>query len=126
MDYSLIPSTVFTEPNIGCAGLKEREAKEKGIKINVGSFQFRSLGRAHASGEISGMVKFISDANTDKILGVHIIGAHASEIIHEAVIAIKMGMKSRELEDTMHSHPVYSEVLMEGAADVNKRAIHKI
>jgi len=126
MDYSLIPSTVFTEPNIGCAGLKEREAKEKGMKINVGSFQFRSLGRAHASGEISGMVKFISDANTDKILGVHIIGAHASEIIHEAVIAIKMGMKSRELEDTMHSHPVYSEVLMEGAADVNKRAIHKI
>jgi dihydrolipoamide dehydrogenase len=126
MDYSLIPSTVFTEPEIGSVGLKEKEADEKGIKINKGSFQFRSLGRAHASGKISGMVKFISDANTDNILGVHIIGAHASEIIHEGVVAIKMGMKSSELEDTMHSHPVYSEALMEGAADVNKRAIHKI
>ena len=125
MDYSLIPSTVFTEPEIGCAGLKEREAEEKGIKINRGTFQFRSLGRAHASGEIAGMVKFISDSITDKILGVHIIGAHATEMIHEGVVAIKMGMKSKELEDTMHSHPVYSEVLMEGAADVNKRAIHK-
>ncbi|HLA48376.1 MAG TPA: dihydrolipoyl dehydrogenase [Nitrospinota bacterium] len=125
MDYSLIPSTIFTEPEVGCVGLKENDANEKGIKINTGSFQFRSLGRAHASGEISGMVKVISDANTDKVLGVHIIGAHASEIIHEGVVAIKMGMKSKELEDTMHSHPVYSEGLMEGAADIHRRAIHK-
>jgi dihydrolipoamide dehydrogenase len=125
MDYSVIPSTVFTEPEIGCVGLKEKEAVEKGININTGSFQFRALGRAHASGEISGMVKVISDADTDKILGVHIIGAHASEMVHEAVAAIKMGMTSKGLEDTIHSHPVFSEGIMEAAADVHGRAIHK-
>jgi dihydrolipoamide dehydrogenase len=126
MDYSLIPSTVFTEPEIGYAGLSERNAAEKGINTVTGSFQFRALGRAHASGKISGMVKIVSDSENDRILGVHIIGAHASEIIHEAVIAMKMGIKSSELEDTIHSHPVYSEALMEGAADVHGRAIHKI
>lgn len=126
MDYSLIPSVVFTEPEIGCVGLKEKEAREKGIEVNIGTFQFRALGKAHASGEISGMVKVLSECNTDKVLGVHIIGEHASEIIHEAVVAIKMGMKSKELENTIHAHPVYSEGLMECAADVHGRAIHKI
>jgi len=125
MDYSVIPSAVFTEPEIGCAGLKERDAVERGIKINKGSFQLRALGRAHAGGEISGMVKVISDGDTDKILGVHIIGAHAAEMIHEAVVAIKMGMTAKDLEDTVHCHPVFSEGIMEAAADVHGRAIHK-
>ncbi|MBI3600842.1 MAG: dihydrolipoyl dehydrogenase [Nitrospinae bacterium] len=126
MDYSVIPSTVFTEPEIGCVGLKEREAVESSIKIAKGFFQFRALGRSHASGEISGMVKVISDAGTDKVLGVHIIGAHASEMVHEAVVAIKMGMRAKELEDTIHAHPVFSEGIMEAAADVHGRAIHKL
>lgn len=125
MDYSVIPSSVFTEPEIGCVGLKERDAIERGIKINKGSFQLRALGRAHASGDISGMVKVISDAGTDKVLGVHIIGSHATEMIHEAVAAMKAGMTSKGLEDTIHCHPVFSEGIMEAAADVHGRAIHK-
>ncbi|MEK6591342.1 MAG: dihydrolipoyl dehydrogenase [Nitrospinota bacterium] len=126
MDYSVIPLTIFTEPEIGFVGLREKDAVDKGIKVKTGSFQLRSLGRAHASHEISGMVKVVSEYDTDKILGVHIIGAHASEIVHEAIVAIRMGMKSRELEETIHAHPVFSEGVMEGAADVHGRAIHKL
>ncbi len=124
IDYSVIPAAIFTMPEIGSVGLREHQAKEMGYEVNIGRFQFRGLGKAHAIGEISGMVKIISEKNTDRILGVHIIGPHASDIIHEAAVAMRLGAKARDLAHTIHAHPTLSEALMEAAEDVHGMAIH--
>ncbi len=124
MDYSVVPAAIFTSPEIGSVGLREHQASDKGIKINVGRFQFRALGKAHAMGEIAGMIKIIADAETDKVLGMHIIGPHASDLVHEGALAIQSGLTARELADTIHAHPTLAEGLMEAAEDVHGEAIH--
>ncbi len=124
MDYSVVPAAIFTSPEIGSVGLREHQASDKGIKINVGRFQFRALGKAHAMGEIAGMIKIIADAETDKVLGMHIIGPHASDLVHEGALAIQSGLTVRELADTIHAHPTLAEGLMEAAEDVHGEAIH--
>lgn len=124
MDYSVIPSAIFTMPEIGSVGLREQQAVAQGIKYRAGRFQFRALGKAHAMGEISGMVKIISEAETDKVLGVHIFGAHATDLIHEGALAMKMGATAAELGRTVHAHPTLSEALMEAAEDVHGMAVH--
>lgn len=126
MDYSVIPVTIFTHPEIGSVGLKEREAKEKGIGYRIGRFPFRALGKAHALGEIAGEVKLIADASTDKLLGAHIIGPHATDLIHQAALALKEGLTASELGDMIHSHPTLSEAIMEAAHDIHKMSIHQI
>jgi len=125
MDYSVVPSAIFTSPEIASVGLREFQAREKGIPIVTGTFQYRALGKAHAMGEITGLFKIVADAKTDKILGVHIIGAHASDIIHEAALGIKSGLKVKEMAEMIHAHPTLSEGLMEAAEDVHHMAIHK-
>lgn len=124
MDHSVVPAAIFTSPEIASVGLRQHQAEEKGIKFNVGHFQYRGLGKAHAMGEIAGFFKVISDANTDKILGVHIVGAHAADIIHEAAVAMKNGITVKELADTIHAHPTLAEGLMEAAEDVHGEAVH--
>jgi dihydrolipoamide dehydrogenase len=124
MDYRVVPYAIFTSPEIAAVGLKENQAIEKGIKIKTGHFQFRANGKAHVMGEITGFVKFVSDESSDRILGVHIIGPHASDLIHEAAIAIKSGLKTKDIADTIHSHPTLSEAMMEAAEDVHGEAIH--
>ncbi|HAK88230.1 MAG TPA: dihydrolipoyl dehydrogenase, partial [Nitrospiraceae bacterium] len=124
IDYSVVPAAIFTSPEIGSVGLREHHAQEKGIKIKTGHFQFRALGKAHAMGEISGMFKVVADADTDKVLGVHIIGAHASDLVHEGALAIKSGLTVRQLADMIHAHPTLAEGLMEAAEDVHGEAIH--
>ncbi|VAX29311.1 Dihydrolipoamide dehydrogenase [hydrothermal vent metagenome] len=124
IDYSVVPAAIFTSPEIASVGLREDQASEKGIDYITGHFQFRSLGKAHAMGEISGFVKVIADKKTDRLLGVHIIGPHASDLIHEAAVAIKAGLKVRDIADTIHAHPTLSEGLMEAAEDVHGEAIH--
>ncbi len=124
MDYTAIPACTFTDPEIASVGLKEKEAIEKGIDINTGKFPFRILGKAQVIGEIAGEIKIVADKKSDKILGVHIIGPHATDLIHEAVIAIKAGITSKELAEAFHAHPTFSEGLMEAALDVHKIAIH--
>jgi len=124
IDYTVVPAGIFTSPEIGSVGLREYQAVEKGIKVRTGHFQFRSLGKAHVVGEIAGFIKIVSDEASDRILGVHIIGPHASDIIHEAAIAIKKGMKTRDIAETIHAHPTLSEGLMEAAEDVHGEAIH--
>ena len=111
-------------PEIGSVGLREADAREKGIKYRVGRFQFRGLGKAHIMGEIAGMAKIIADEATDKVLGVHICGAHAADLIHEGVLAIQMGATAKQLGDMIHIHPTLSEVMRETAEDVHKSAIH--
>ena len=124
MDYTVVPSGIFTMPEIGSVGLRERQAIEKGIKYRVGRFPFRVLGRSHAMGEITGMAKIIADEATDRVLGVHICGAHATDLIHEGALAIQMGATAQQLGAMIHAHPTFAEAIMEASEDVRKMAIH--
>ncbi|MDH4028987.1 MAG: dihydrolipoyl dehydrogenase, partial [Nitrospirota bacterium] len=124
VNYNVIPAAIFTNPEIGSVGLREKQAVEKGLKYKVGRFQFRSLGKAHAMGEIAGLFKIIADEATDKILGAHIIGAHASDLIHEVAVAMENGLTVRDIAHTIHAHPTLAEGVMEAAEDVHDSAIH--
>jgi dihydrolipoamide dehydrogenase len=124
MNYDVVPAGIFTMPEIGSVGLREHWARERGIEIKIGRFNFRTLGKAQAMGEIAGMVKIIADAETDKVLGCHIIGAHATDIVHEAAVAMMKGATAKELGETIHSHPTLSEAVMEAAEDLHGLCIH--
>lgn len=124
MDYSVVPSGTFTSPEIGSVGLREHQAAEQGINVKVGRFQFRMLGKAHVIGEITGMVKILAGAASGKVLGVHIIGPHASELVHEGALAMQAGLTAEGIADMIHAHPTLSECIMEAAADVNGEATH--
>ncbi len=124
MNYRGIPAGIFTYPEVGVVGLTEQQARESGHEVSVGRFQMRGLGKAHAEREISGEVKIIADAGDDAILGVHIVGAHAADLIHEAAVAIRNNLTASQLGDTIHSHPTLSEAIMEAAHDVHGTAIH--
>ncbi len=124
MEYCAIPSVIFTFPEIASVGLKEHEAVEKGFSIITGHFPFRALGKAHAIGEISGICKVIADSKTDRVLGVHIIGPHASDIIHEGVLAVRHRLTVRQISETIHAHPTLSEGLKEASDDILGHSIH--
>jgi dihydrolipoamide dehydrogenase len=124
MEYDVIPAAVFTMPEIGSVGLREQEAAAKGVKVKTGRFQYRGLGKAHAMGEIVGLFKVIADPQTDKVLGVHICGAHASDLVHEGALAIRMGATTRQLGSMIHAHPTLAEGILEAVEDVHGMAIH--
>jgi len=124
VNYDVIPAAIFTSPEIGSVGLREKQVIEKGIKYKVGRFQVRGLGKAHAMGEISGMFKIIADEETDKILGAHIIGPHASDLIHEVALAMEKGLTTKDIAHTIHAHPTLAEGVMEAAEDVHDAAVH--
>ncbi len=124
INRSVVPSAIFTSPEIASVGLREKQALDKGYRIKIGRFQFRALGKAHAMGEISGLIKIIADEQNDKILGAHIIGPHASDLIHEIALAINKGLTVKDIADTIHAHPTLSEGIMEAAEDVHDSAIH--
>jgi len=124
MDYSVVPSCIFTLPEIGSVGIREKTAAEQGMKYRVGRFHYRTLGKAHAMGEITGMIKIIADEPTDRVVGVHICGAHAADMIHEGALAIQMGATAARLGFMIHAHPTLAEGIMEAAEDVHGMAIH--
>ena len=124
MNYDAIPWVIYTWPEIAWAGKTEQELKNEGIAYNSGSFPLAASGRARAMGETSGLVKIISDAASDRILGVHILGPNASELIAEAVVALEFDGSAEDLARTIHAHPTLSEALHEAALAVDKRAIH--
>ncbi|UCH46380.1 MAG: dihydrolipoyl dehydrogenase [Nitrospiraceae bacterium] len=124
VNYDVIPAAIFTSPEVGSVGLREHQAVEKGIQYNIGRFQFRALGKAHAMGEISGLFKIISEKATDKILGAHIIGPHASDLIHEVAVAMEGGLTVKDIAHTIHAHPTLAEGVMETAEDVHNMAVH--
>jgi dihydrolipoamide dehydrogenase len=126
IDYRVVPSAIFTSPEIASVGLREQQAKDKGIKVNIGRFPFRVLGKAQAIGEIEGVIKILSDNVSDAVLGVHIIGPHASDLIHEAALAMRHGLTPRDIAETIHAHPTLSEGLKEAAEDVYGEAIHTL
>jgi len=124
MNYDTIPSVIYTHPEIAWAGITEQALKAAGTEYHVGTFPFAASGRARAAGDSSGMVKVLADAATDRVLGVHIIGAHCSELIAQAVIAMEMGASSEDLAMTVFAHPTLSESVHEAALAVDGRAIH--
>ncbi len=124
MDYKSMPSVVYTWPEIASVGLAEHEVKESGREYKVGKFPFSANGRARTMAETSGFVKFIADAKTDELLGCHIIGANASDLIQEAVLAFEYRGSSEDIGITVHSHPTLSEAVKEAALGVLGRSIH--
>jgi dihydrolipoamide dehydrogenase len=126
INYDAIAGIIYTNPELAGVGLTEDQAKEKGIDYRVGKFPFRANGRAVANEDVDGMVKFVADAKTDRILGAHILQHAASELIAEAVSVIEFGGSSEDLARTCHSHPTLSEAVKEAAMNVEKRALHII
>jgi len=126
VDVRTIPAVVFTDPEIASAGLTEEEAKEKGHTIKVGKFPFAALGRALSVNDPDGFAKVICDAKTEEILGVHVVGNGAGDLISEAALAIEMGAVVQDINLTVHPHPTLSEAIREAAANALGEAIHII
>lgn len=121
---SLVPACIFTSPEIGAVGLTEQRANEQEIDIRVGKFSFAGLGKALASGESEGFVKWVADAETDQLLGAHAVGPHATDLIAEAAVAVKSELTAEELGKTIHCHPTFGESWMEAAHAVHGACIH--
>ena len=124
MNYEIIPWVIYTWPEIAWVGKTEQELKDAGIEFRSGVFPFAASGRARAMGETGGMIKILGDAVTDRILGVHIIGPSASELISEAVLAMEFDGSTEDIARTIHAHPALSEVMHEAALAVDNRTIH--
>lgn len=124
MNYDVVPSCIFTYPETAGVGLTSQQAEEQGIAVKTGKFPFIALGKAQASGETDGFIKILADEATDRILGVHIIGPHATDLIAEAALAIKLGATTTQLAETIHAHPTFAEGMMEAAEAVHGRSIH--
>ena len=122
-NYLGVPSVIFTHPEVASVGLQESAAAEK-YDIAVGKFPLRALGKAHAENEIAGEVKLIADKKTDKLLGAHIVGIHATEIIHVAALAVGRGLTASQLGKQIFGHPVISEAVMEAAHDMHGMSVH--
>ncbi|HET7359256.1 MAG TPA: dihydrolipoyl dehydrogenase, partial [Rhodanobacteraceae bacterium] len=125
VNYDTIPWVIYTEPEIAWAGKTEQQCKAEGIAYKTGSFPFSAIGRAVAMNETAGQVKVIAHADTDRILGVHMVGPAVSELIAEAVVAMEFKGSSEDLARIVHAHPTLSEAVHEAALAVDKRAIHK-
>jgi dihydrolipoamide dehydrogenase len=125
INYDTVPWVIYTDPEIAWVGKTEQACKAAGIPVKTGAFNFAANGRARAMEHGVGMAKVIAHAETDKILGVHIVGPMASELIAEAVLAMEYGASAEDIARTIHAHPTLSEVVHEAALAVSKTAIHK-
>ncbi|MES2377608.1 MAG: dihydrolipoyl dehydrogenase [Bacteroidota bacterium] len=125
INYNLIPGVVYTWPEVAAVGQTEEQLKEKGVKYKTGSFPFRASGRAVASGDLDGFVKVLADAATDEILGVHMIGPRAADMIAEAVVAMEYRASAEDISRISHAHPTYTEAMREAClAATDNRPIH--
>lgn len=125
MNYNLIPGVVYTWPEVAAVGQTEEELKKAGRKIKIGQFPFKASGRARASMDLDGLVKVIADEETDEVLGVHMIGPRAADMIMEAVVAMEYRASAEDIARICHAHPTFTEALKEAALDATgKRALH--
>ena len=124
VNYDTIPGVVYTTPEVASIGKTEEQLKEKNIKYKIGKFSFMANSRAKAIDDAEGFVKILADEKTDKVLGAHLIGPHAGELIAEIGIAMEFGASSEDIARTCHAHPTFSEAVKEAALSVDKRAIH--
>ena len=124
VNYDAIPNVIYTYPEVASVGKTEEELKAAGVAYNVGKFPFTANGRAKANQQTEGFVKILADAKTDRVLGVHIVGADAGDMIAEAALAIEFGAASEDIARTSHPHPTFTEAVKEAALAVDRRAIH--
>lgn len=124
MNYDLIPSVIYTHPEIAWVGKNEQQLKAEGVEVNVGTFPFAASGRAMAANDTGGFVKVIADAKTDRVLGVHVIGPGAAELVQQGAIGMEFGTSAEDIGMMVFSHPTLSEALHEAALAVNGHAIH--
>jgi len=125
VNYDTVPFVIYTEPEVAWAGKTEKQLKDEGVPYKVGTFPFAAIGRAVAMNEAIGQVKMLAHAETDRILGVHMVGPGVSELIAECVVAMEFKGSSEDLARIVHAHPTLSEAVHEAALSVDKRAIHK-
>lgn len=124
LNYDHVPGCTYCDPEIGSVGLTEAEAKQRGFDVRVGSFPFGVLGRARMAGETEGFVKIVADRKYDEVLGVHMIGPRSTELVAEAVLALRLECTVEELITTIHAHPTFSEAVGEAAHATHGAAIH--
>jgi dihydrolipoamide dehydrogenase len=124
VNYNAIPNVVYTHPEVASVGKTEEELKSEGRDYKKGSFPFLANGRARALAQTEGKVKVLADSATDRILGVHIVGPRAGDLIAEAVLAMEFGASSEDMARTSHAHPTLAEALKEAALGVEGRSIH--
>ena len=124
VNYDAMPAVIYTWPEVASVGLTSQQVKARGIPTCSGTYPFSGAGRARCMGETDGFVKVIAHAKTDRILGVHIIGPRASDMIAECVLAVEFGASSEDIARTVHGHPTFSEALMEAAMAVRKCSIY--
>jgi len=124
INYEAIPGVVYTHPELATVGKSEDDCKAAGIGYKVGKFPFLANSRGRSTGQTDGLVKIVADAKTDKVLGVHILGPQAGNMIHEACIAMEFGASAEDIARTCHAHPTYNEAVKEAALAVDGRAIH--
>ena len=122
VNYNTLPSVIYTWPEVASVGQTEEQLKEKGVSYQAGRFPFTANGRAKALGCVEGFVKILANKETDRILGAHIIGPRASDMLAEAIVAMEMGASSEDIARSFHAHPTLSEVMREAALNVQKRA----
>jgi dihydrolipoamide dehydrogenase len=126
LNYEVIPSIIYTHPEVAAVGKTEQDLKAEGVDYKVGSFPFAAIGRAMTSGETDGLVKILSDANSDQILGAHVVGPSAADLVQQIVIAIEMAASTEDLQLMVFGHPTMSEAVHEAALAVDGRAIHMV
>ncbi|MFH2066106.1 MAG: dihydrolipoyl dehydrogenase [Pseudomonadota bacterium] len=124
MNYRAVPGAIFTSPEVATVGLSEAQAGEQGISVTSESSLFRTTGKAQATGEIAGHAKIVSDADTGRVLGLHIIGPHATDLIAEGTLAVQANLKVEDLANTIHAHPTLSEIICETALKIMGKPIH--
>jgi dihydrolipoamide dehydrogenase len=124
VNYDTVPGVVYTHPEVASVGKTEEQVKASGIAYRVGKFPYMANSRARSIDDAEGMVKIIADKETDKVLGVHIMGPSAGEVIHEACLAMEYGASSEDIARTCHGHPTLSEALKEAAMATYDKAIH--
>ena len=125
INYNLIPGVVYTWPEVASVGFTEEQLKEKGMKFKTGKFPYKALGRARASMDLDGLVKVLADQQTDEILGIHIIGARAADMIAAGVTAMEFRASAEDISRMSHAHPTYMEAVKEAClAATDNRPLH--
>jgi dihydrolipoamide dehydrogenase len=126
VNFDTIPWVIYTEPEIAWVGKTEEQLKAEGVPFKTGTFPFAAVGRAVAMGEPAGFVKVIAHEETDKVLGMHLVGANVSELVHEGVLTMEFHGAADDLARICHAHPSMSEAVHDAAMALHKRAIHKV
>jgi dihydrolipoamide dehydrogenase len=124
MSYEVVPGAIFTSPEVACVGLTEQQAKDQGRKVRGDTVLFRNLAKAQVLGEIGGQAKLVSDEDSGKLLGVHMVGPHATDLIAEGALALQMGCTVKDLAETIHAHPTLAEVMLETSMKAIGRPVH--